>query len=131
MEQRPTTGGPGRDQEPPALPPPDTTDMSSMLGLIVLSAVEILHGSAGAIALRDDPGPGLSIRASYGLDREVVNALHPRLDAVILGNTIFEWFTNPEGPNQGFEVFIHAIFGLLLVPFLVGLPDHSSIRGAI
>jgi len=59
--------------------------MSSMLGLIVLSAVEILRGSAGAIALREDPGPSLSIRASYGLDREVVAALHPRLDAVILG----------------------------------------------
>jgi signal transduction histidine kinase len=85
VEQRPTTGGPGRDQEPPALPPPDPTDMSSMLGLIVLSAVEILRGSAGAIALRDESGPGLSIRASYGLDREVVAALHPRLDAVILG----------------------------------------------
>jgi K+-sensing histidine kinase KdpD len=59
--------------------------MSSMLGLIVLSAVEILRGSAGAIALRDEQGPGLSIRASYGLDQEVVGALHPRLDAVILG----------------------------------------------
>ena len=71
-----------RIEVPPA---PDPTDMSSMLGLIVLSAVEILRGSAGAIALRDDPEPNLSIRASYGLDREVVAALHPRLDAVILG----------------------------------------------
>ena len=85
MADVPPEGGPARDQEPPALPPPDPTDMSSMLGLIVLSAVEILRGSAGAIALRDDLGPGLSIRASYGLDREVVAALHPRLDAVILG----------------------------------------------
>src|SRR5688572_3050014 len=59
--------------------------MSSMLSLIVLSAVEILRGSAGAIALRDETGPNLSIEASYGLDRDVVAALHPRLDAVILG----------------------------------------------
>jgi signal transduction histidine kinase len=60
--------------------------MSSMLSLIVLSAVEILRGSAGAIALRDEPGPGLSIKASYGLAEDVVAALHPRLDEAILGN---------------------------------------------
>jgi uncharacterized membrane protein YagU involved in acid resistance len=50
----------------------------------------------------------------YGLALYVVNFQ-------ILGNTIFEWFTNPQGPNQGFEVFIHAVFGLLLVPFFLGL----------
>jgi len=66
--------------------PPDPTDISSMLGLIVLSAVQILRGSAGAIALRDRPGGPLLIRASYGLDDEVVAALHPRLDDVILRN---------------------------------------------
>ena len=49
----------------------------------------------------------------YGLALYVVNFQ-------ILGNTIFEWFTNPQGPNQGFEVFIHAVFGFLLVPFLLG-----------
>jgi hypothetical protein len=53
----------------------------------------------------------------YGLVLYVVNFQ-------ILGNTVFEWFTNPQGPNQGFEVFIHAIFGLLLVPFFLGLPDR-------
>ena len=66
-------------------PPPDPTDMTSMLGLIVLSAVQILGGSAGAIAIRDEPGPALKIRASYGLSDEVVAALHPRLDETILG----------------------------------------------
>jgi signal transduction histidine kinase len=59
--------------------------MTSMLGLIVLSAVQILGGSAGAIAIRDEPGPALKIRASYGLSDEVVAALHPRLDETILG----------------------------------------------
>jgi signal transduction histidine kinase len=78
------------DQPPPrqtalARPrPPDPTDISSMLGLIALSAVQILRGSAGAIALRDRAGGPLVIRASYGLDDEVVEALHPRLDNVIL-----------------------------------------------
>src|SRR5581483_7557415 len=36
--------------------------------------------------LRDRPGGPLLIRASYGLDDEVVAALHPRLDDVILRN---------------------------------------------
>jgi len=56
-----------------------------MLDLIVLSAVQILRGSAGAIALRDQPTGPLVMKASYGLDAEVVSALHPRLDDVILG----------------------------------------------
>ena len=70
---------------PARLGPTDPTDISSMLGLIVLSAVQILRGSAGAIALRDRPSGPLAIRASYGLEDEVVAALHPRLDEVILG----------------------------------------------
>jgi signal transduction histidine kinase len=70
---------------PARLGPADPTDISSMLGLIVLSAVQILRGSAGAIALRDTPADKLVIRASYGLEEEVVAALHPRLDDVILG----------------------------------------------
>jgi hypothetical protein len=55
----------------------------------------------------------------YGLGLYVVNFQ-------ILGNTIFEWFTNPQGPNQGFEVFIHAVFGLLLVPFFLGFVNRAT-----
>jgi len=33
----------------------------------------------------------------------------------VLGRLFFEWFQ--EGPNQAFELFIHAVYGLLLVPF--------------
>jgi signal transduction histidine kinase len=80
-----TESGPTPELRIDAQPAPDPTDMSSMLSLIVLSAVQILRGSAGAIALRDEPGSKLSIQASYGLDPEVVGALHPRLDEVILG----------------------------------------------
>ena len=50
----------------------------------------------------------------YGLALYVVNFQ-------ILGNTLFQWFTDPQGPDQGFELFIHAAFGLMLVPFLLGL----------
>lgn len=35
----------------------------------------------------------------------------------VLGRLFFEWFQ--EGPNQVFEFFIHAVFGLLLVPFFL------------
>jgi uncharacterized membrane protein YagU involved in acid resistance len=55
----------------------------------------------------------------YGLALYVVNFQ-------ILGNTIFEWFTNPQGPNQGFEVLVHALFGLLLVPFFLGLASRLT-----
>jgi len=55
----------------------------------------------------------------YGLALYVVNFQ-------ILGNTIFEWFTNPQGPNQGFEIFIHAVFGLLLAPFFLGFVRHLT-----
>ena len=86
MAEPPSDGEPTRDLRIDAPPIPDPTDFSSMLSLIVLSAVQILRGSAGAIALRDDPGSTLTIQASYGLDPEVVGALHPRLDEVILGH---------------------------------------------
>lgn len=36
----------------------------------------------------------------------------------ILGRTAFPWFQ--EGPDQVFELFAHAGFGLLLVPFFLG-----------
>ncbi|MDQ3435310.1 MAG: hypothetical protein M3481_11630 [Actinomycetota bacterium] len=38
----------------------------------------------------------------------------------LLGRTVFEWFTNPNGPPQIAEIFFHAEFGLLLVPFFIG-----------
>lgn len=38
----------------------------------------------------------------------------------ILGRIVFEWFTDPMGPPQGFELWVHAAYGLLLVPFFIG-----------
>jgi hypothetical protein len=60
----------------------------------------------------------------YGIALYVVNFQ-------ILGNTLFEWFTNPQGPNQGFEIFIHAVFGLLLVPFFLGFLQRGGESDAI
>jgi signal transduction histidine kinase len=48
----------------------------------VVSAVEILQGAAGVIALLE--GDRLVPRASYGLPAGALNSLHPRLDRAIL-----------------------------------------------
>jgi signal transduction histidine kinase len=57
-------------------------DPSPVLQLIVVSAVEILQGAAGVIALME--GDRLVPRASYGLPAGALASLHPRLDRVIL-----------------------------------------------
>jgi signal transduction histidine kinase len=57
-------------------------DPSPVLQLIVVSAVEILQGAAGVIALLEDER--LVPRASYGLPAGALARLHPRLDRAIL-----------------------------------------------
>jgi signal transduction histidine kinase len=82
----PDAAGPADTRPHDNHPPPDPTHIGTKLIQIVLSAVHILRGSAGAIALRDERGPELTIEASYGLASDVVAAMHPRLDEAILGN---------------------------------------------
>lgn len=57
-------------------------DPAPVLQLIVVSAVEILQGAAGVIALLE--GDRLVPRASYGLPAGALGSLHPRLDRAIL-----------------------------------------------
>jgi signal transduction histidine kinase len=57
-------------------------DPAPVLQLIVVSAVEILQGAAGVIALLENDR--LVPRASYGLPAGALASLHPRLDRVIL-----------------------------------------------
>jgi signal transduction histidine kinase len=61
-------------------------DPAPVLQLIVVSAVEILQGTAGVIALLEpaENGPRLVPRASYGLPSGALASLHPRLDRAIL-----------------------------------------------
>jgi K+-sensing histidine kinase KdpD len=62
-------------------------DPAPVLQLIVVSAVEILQGSAGVIALHEVAADGerhLVPRASYGLPLGALDSLHPRLDRAIL-----------------------------------------------
>src|SRR5436305_12304395 len=57
-------------------------DPSPVLQLIVVSAVEILQGAAGVLALLE--GDRLMPSASYGLPAGALASLHPRLDRAIL-----------------------------------------------
>lgn len=83
---------PDRDRKPAAASSvadiaATVADPSPVLQLIVVSAVEILQGTAGVIALVEEDGAGgerLIPRASYGLPRGAVASLHPRLDSAIL-----------------------------------------------
>src|SRR5262245_388741 len=58
------------------------SDPAPVLQLIVISAVEILQGAAGVIALLENDH--LEPRASYGLPSGALAGLHPRLDRAIL-----------------------------------------------
>ena len=75
---------PGTHNQEPGASGADPTDLRSILDLIVLSAVEMLRGSGGAVALWDGEGGRLTIRSSYGLDERALESLHPRLDRAIL-----------------------------------------------
>ncbi|MBA3377070.1 MAG: hypothetical protein H0U00_14875 [Actinobacteria bacterium] len=79
--------------------------LAAFFGIIFALLASVLPRRVGVL---------LAAGVVYGLLLYVVNFQ-------ILGRTLFPWFTNPDGPDQGFEVFIHAVFGLLLVPFLIGV----------
>jgi hypothetical protein len=78
-----------------------------------------------AAAVLRDRGAGLLALAGigYGVLLYVVNFQ-------VLGRLFFEWFTDPMGPPQVFEAFIHGVFGLLLVPFFLGAVGRSQGRPA-
>jgi len=57
---------------------------------------------------------------AYGLVLFVVNFQ-------IFGRVFFPWFTNPKGPNQLFELWIHPVaYGLFLVPFFLGMRNAAA-----
>jgi hypothetical protein len=64
--------------------------------------------------------PALVVGAiGYGLAVFVLNF-------EILGRTVFPFFTNPTGPDNVFEGFVHPlIFGVLLIPFFLGRTARS------
>lgn len=89
------------------------------VGLVTHLTLSMLFGIVFALiaaALVRRRGAALLVPAAvvYGLLVYVVNFQ-------VFGRVFFEWFTDPMGPPQGFEVFIHAVYGLLLVPFFLGV----------
>ncbi len=96
---------------------PTPSPENMLVGLVTHTGLSILFGIGFALLVTAVPTlrrvpllVGAAI--AYGLLLYLVNFQ-------ILGRTLFPWFTNPKGPNQGFEVFIHAVYGLMLVPFFL------------
>ena len=90
-----------------------------VVGLVTHVTLSMLFGIAFALlaaAVLRERGAAVLAAAglAYGLALYVVNFQ-------VLGRIFAEWFTDPKGPPQGFELFIHGVFGLLLVPFFLGM----------
>lgn len=98
---------------------PTTENM--FIGLVTHLTLSAIFGVAFALMvpfmrdLRQLVAGGLA----YGVALYLINFQ-------ILGRTAFPWFQ--EGPDQVFELFAHAGFGLLLVPFFVGRRFTAVVR---
>lgn len=105
--------------------PVATNATEAMLGLTMHIILSFGFGVGFALLLVPllRSVPALVVGAlAYGLALWVLNFQ-------ILGRTVFPFFTDPKGPDQLFEAFIHPlIFGLLLVPFFLGRPFEGTHR---
>ena len=104
---------------------PTPSPENMVVGLVTHTGLSILFGIGFALLVTAVPtvrrAPLLVVAAiAYGLLLYVVNFQ-------ILGRTAFPWFTNPKGPNQGFEIFIHAVYGLMLVPFFLAWQPPEAV----
>jgi hypothetical protein len=98
-----------------------------VIGLVTHLTLSALFGMTFALIVPALRGPRAVVlgAVAFGVALYVINFQ-------ILGRLFFEWFQ--EGPNQLFELFIHAVYGLLLVPFFAsalqgargGAPGHAS-----
>ncbi len=117
-----------------------TKDLPAVAPMIDIST--IFHGQDRPVPNPDNVVVGLvthlTLSAAFGVVFALLAGFLPRRAVLVLaagvvyglllyvvnfqifGRTLFPWFTDPKGPDQGFEVFIHAVFGLLLAPFLLG-----------
>lgn len=95
---------------------PAPTPSNVIVGLITHLTLTMLFGIAFAIVVPVLRTTLLLLAGGlgFGIVLYVVNIQ-------ILGRIVFEWFTDPAGPPQGFELVIHVVYGLLLVPFFVGV----------
>jgi hypothetical protein len=102
----------GSDQ-PASMTP--TSDMIAT-GLVTHTALSIVFGMVFALLV-----PFLRNLLMLTVGGVVFGLAVYLVNFQVLGNTVFEWFTNPKGPDQWFELLIHGAFGLMLVPFFIGV----------
>lgn len=93
---------------------PDPQPVNAAVGLVMHLTLAAAFGAtlAGIAPLAQGAVRLAGLGLAFGLLLYVVNFQ-------ILGRIVFEWFQDPDGPNQTFEVFAHAGYGLLVAPFLV------------
>ena len=81
-----------------------------VVGLVTHLTLSALFGIAFGLLVPALRGPRAVLLGAVGFGV----ALY-LINFQVLGRLFFEWFQ--EGPNQLFELLIHAAYGLLLVPF--------------
>ena len=105
---------------------PQPTPENLAIGLVVHLTLSAAFGATAAFLAPLVQGQGrlVVMSVAFGLILYLVNFQ-------ILGRLFFEWFQ--EGPNQTFEIFAHAFYGLALAPFLVGYarPVESPAAGRV
>lgn len=94
---------------PSAVPGEVVTGLWTHLSLSILFGL----GFALFVIMLRDRAPLVVAGLVYGIALYIFNFQ-------IIGRTLFPFFTSPMGPNQLFELILHAGYGLLLVPFFVG-----------
>ena len=91
---------------------PEVSPENVAIGLIVHLVLSMAFGIAFALVVPLLTNARMLVAGAVGFGV----ALY-LFNFQVLGRLFFEWFQ--EGPNQLFELFIHAVYGLLLVPFFV------------
>lgn len=104
---------------------PTATPENAIVGLVTHLSLSMLFGIVFTMLVPLLRNTALLLLGglAFGLVLYVVNIQ-------LLGRTVFEWFTNPNGPPQIAEIFFHAEFGLLLVPFFIGAAQRVRASAA-
>ncbi len=89
---------------------PDPSPENAVIGLVTHMTLAAGFGVLFALL-----APVIRTRSQTLIAGPLFGLLLYVVNFQILGRLVFEWFQ--EGPNQLFELFIHAVYGLLLVPF--------------
>jgi hypothetical protein len=99
---------------------PDPTPENAVIGLVVHLTLAAGFGAAFAVL-----APLFASRRALVLGAGAFGLALYLVNFQILGRVAFEWFQ--EGPNQTFEVFAHAGYGLVLAPFLLGYAEATEV----